>query len=444
MQYSNWPLSDYEHFEPVSESWCRDACLGDCFCAVAIFGGDQCWKKKIPLSNGRVDSSVGGKALVKVRTRSSTSPPVNKENIIKKQDTSLIIILSGFLGSSVFLNLVLVATVLLFYRSHHKKPINLQLYPVTYELNLRSFSYKELEEATNGFKEDLGKGAFSTVYKGVLPTGNRNLVAVKKLDKLAREGEKEFKAEIGTIGRTNHKNLVKLLGFCNEEQHRLLVYEFMSMGTLASYLFENPKPSWDSRIKIAFGTARGILYLHEECSTQIIHCDIKPHNILLDECYNAKLSDFGLAKLLLMDQTRTTTGIRGTKGYVAPEWFKSMPITVKVDVYSFGIVLLELICGRRCLEPEMEDSDENRVVLADWAYDCYMDSKLHLLVENDEEAKYDMKRFEKFVMIAIWCIQEDPSLRPTMKKITHMLEGTVEVSIPPYPASFLSSIQSGD
>lgn len=199
------------------------------------------------------------------------------------------------------------------------------------EINLRSFSYKELKEVTNGFKEELGKGAFSTVYKGVVSTENKNFVAVKKLDNLARDNEKEFKVEVSAIRRTNHKHLVQLVGFCAEEQHLLLVYEFMSNGSLANYLFEKSKPTWYRRIQIALDTARGILYLHEECNTQIIHCDIKPQNILLDDSDNAKISDFGLAKILLKDQTRTTTGIRGTKGYVAPEWFKNMAITVKVD-----------------------------------------------------------------------------------------------------------------
>jgi len=258
------------------------------------------------------------------------------------------------------------------------------------------------------------------------------------LDRMVREGEGEFKTEVSAIGRTNHKNLIQLLGFCNEGQHRLLVYEFMSNGSLASFLFGDSRPNWNRRIHIAFGTARGLCYLHEECTTQVIHCDIKPQNVLIDDSFMARISDFGLAKLLKTDQSRTTTGARGTKGYVAPEWFKNMPITVKVDVYSFGILLLELICCRRSYEPEVED--ENMMVLVDWAYDCYKYGKLDLLVGNDEQAGEDMKRVEKFVMIAIWCIQEDPSLRPTMKKVTQMLEGAVEVSAPPDPSSYMSSI----
>ncbi|GKV15342.1 hypothetical protein SLEP1_g26140 [Rubroshorea leprosula] len=177
----------------------------------------------------------------------------------------------------------------------------------------------------------------------------------------------------------------------------------MSNGSLASYLLRNPRPSWYRRTEIAFGTARGLAYLHEECSNLIIHCDIKPQNILLDDSLTARISDFGLAKLLDKDQTRTLTEVRGTRGYVAPEWLiGKKPITVKVDVYSFGILLLELICCRRKVEQDLED--EKQKVLADWAYYCYEEGKLHLLVQEDEGAMEDINR---------------------------MLEGTVEVPYPP-------------
>jgi serine/threonine protein kinase len=186
--------------------------------------------------------------------------------------------------------------------------------------NLRSYTYKELGEATGGFKQILGRGAFGKVHKGVLASDSRRFVGVKKLDKVVEEGEKVFKAEVSVIGQTHHMNLVRLLGYCDEGKHRLLVYEYMSNGSLASFLFGISRPHWNQRIQIAFGIARGLMYLHEECSTQIIHCDIKPQNILLDECFTPRISDFGLAKLLLAEQTRVAhTGIKGTVGYFAPE-----------------------------------------------------------------------------------------------------------------------------
>jgi len=215
----------------------------------------------------------------------------------------------------------------------------------------------------------------------------------------------------------------------------MLVYEFLSNGTLATFLFGDFKPSWNQRTNIAFEVARGLFYLHEECSSQIIHCDIKPQNILLDEYYNARISDFGLAKLLLMNQSQTKTNIRGTKGYVAPDWFRISPITVKVDVYSFGVLLLEIICCQRAVDIEVGGE---RGVLTDWAYDCYQEGRLDALVEDDAEALNDMKQLERFVMVAMWCLQEDPFLRPTMKKVMLMLEGIVQVSVPPSPCPFSS------
>lgn len=180
--------------------------------------------------------------------------------------------------------------------------------------------------------------------------------------------------------------------------------------------------------------ARGLLYLHDECDTQIIHCDIKPQNILMDDQYCAKISDFGMAKLLKKDQTRTYTGIRGTRGYVAPEWHRKLPVTVKADVYSFGVVLLELICRRKCVDSSL---DENESILEYWVYDCFDAGELDKLVKDED---VDRRQFERMVKISIWCIQDEPSLRPSMKKVLLMLEGTVEIPVPPSPTSFLSAI----
>ncbi|POO01299.1 Tegument protein UL11, Herpesvirus [Trema orientale] len=283
--------------------------------------------------------------------------------------------------------------------------------------NLRHFTYKELDQATNGFREELGRGSCGVVYKGHAEQSGP--VAVKILDRMFQDNDKEFQAEVNVIGLTHHKNLVRLVGYCDEKQHRLLVYEFMRNGTLASFLFGALRPSWYQRIQIAFGIAKGLVYLHEECSTQIIHY-------------------FGLAKLLMTNQSHTKTNIRGTKGYVAPDWFRSAPITVKVDVYSFGVLLLEIICCRRNVLVT-DDGAGEKVILTDWAYDCYTDRRIEELVENDMEAQNENKMVERFVMVALWCLQEDPSIRPTMKKVMLMLEGILQVSPPPFP-SLSSSI----
>ncbi|KAL9462330.1 hypothetical protein AB3S75_000354 [Citrus x aurantiifolia] len=209
----------------------------------------------------------------------------------------------------------------------------------------------------------------------------------------------------------------------------------MSNGSLADLLFNAEKqPNWIERTGIAYDIARGILYLHDEWETQIIHCDIKPQNILMDENRCAKISDFGLAKLMKPDQTKTFTGIRGTRGYVAPEWHRNLPITVKADIYSFGVVLLEIICLRRCLDQNLP---EDQVILKEWVYQYFEGGNLSQLVEGEE---VDQRQLERIIKVALWCILDEPSLRPSMKKVLLMLEGSVEIPIPPNPTSFLSAI----
>ncbi|KAI9215555.1 hypothetical protein POPTR_T084800v4 [Populus trichocarpa] len=424
MLNTNFPYTDYEDFFSVDEDWCRQACLSDCYCAVATYNSGHCWKKRGPLSNGVTDPSIGDEALMKVRKGNRTAG-----SSAKKSDRSILITTgSVLLGSSIFLIVLSLLGIYVFFtRSNQQKQKVVPQLHVMPEMNLQNFTFNELETATGGFKEEVGRGAFGIVYRGALANEDKPLIAVKKLEKMAGEGDTEFNTEVKVIGRTNHKNLVQLIGFCNEGENRLLVYEYMSGGSLSNYIFGYSRPSWHRRMQIAF-----------ECSSQIIHCDIKPQNILLDESLNARISDFGLAKLLKTDQTKTTTGIRGTKGYVAPEWFKNLPVTTKVDTYSFGILLLELVCCRKNFE--INAMQEDQIVLADWACDCLKEGKLNLLVEEDEEAMEDMKRVERFVMVAIWCIHEDPSLRPGMKKVVQMLEGSVQVSVPPDPSSFISTI----
>ncbi|CAA3021509.1 G-type lectin S-receptor-like serine threonine-kinase RLK1 [Olea europaea subsp. europaea] len=310
----DWPFSDFEQLAPFREGDCINACLNDCLCAVSIYRDNSCWKKKLPMSNGRLDTQIGAKAFFKFRkgdipVRGPNFPTPEKK---KKDKGTLILVGSVLLGSSLFINFMLVGAVCLgFFLIYNKKITNFSpSHRRVQGANFRCFTYKMLAQATDGFKEELGRGAFGIVYKGVMPTGPNSTIAVKKLDRVAQDTEKEFKTEVNVIGQTHHENLVRLLGFCEEGPHRMLVYEYMNNGTLASFLFGDLKPNWNRRIQIALGTARGLAYLHEECSTQIIHCDIKPQNILLDEYFNAWISDFGLAKLLMMNQSRTLTNIR--------------------------------------------------------------------------------------------------------------------------------------
>ncbi|PIN25190.1 Serine/threonine protein kinase [Handroanthus impetiginosus] len=429
---TDWPLTDYElQTRPeIDKERCKEFCLRDCFCAAAIYNGNSCWKKKCPLSNGWQSRDLNRTALLKVPKHNVTV------NCPKAKDRStLVLVVSIFLGSSLFLYLLLlIAIAVAIFIVYHKKLLSLQSVD-TY--GVRRYTYKELHEATDGFRQQLGRGSFGTVYKGTLTSIPKRYVTIKKLDRFEKGGETEFTTEVHAIGMTHHKNLVTLLGYCDEGIHMLLVYEYMSNGSLSGLLFGDSRPPWKQRTQIALGIARGLSYLHEECRTQIIHCDVKPQNILLDESLTPKVSDFGLAKLPLSEQSRTArTHIRGTAGYFAPEWFRKASITMKVDVYSFGVMLLEIICCMSCVEFGMGDQEE---ALIDWVYDLYSERELNMLVENDEEAKNDMGSVERLVMVAIWCVQEDPSLRPSMRRVTQMLEGVAEVAVPPRPWVFISS-----
>ncbi|KMT14147.1 hypothetical protein BVRB_4g079680 [Beta vulgaris subsp. vulgaris] len=446
---TDWPFNDYERLDPSNEEDCKNSCLKDCFCAAANFNDNGCSKKKAPLSNGRKDTTVRRTTWIKVGNLNYTNdlfkpnvsfPPPSTKNKVKLLSKVLF-------GGSISVNILLLSAIGLgIFFIYHKK--QLKVFDVGQTVrqreysNIHCFGYQELNEATNEFKEELGRGSFGIVYKGMINKGDTPVyVAVKKLDRISSDTDKEFKTEVNVIGRTHHKNLVQLVGFCKEQDQRLLVYEYMCNGSLADYLFGDSRPRWVDRVQIAQGISKGLLYLHEECSTQIIHCDIKPQNIILDEYQNARISDFGLAKLLVLNQTYTNTAIRGTKGYVAPEWFRNKPVTVKVDVYSFGVLLLEIICCRRSVC--MKLIEEEAAILTDWAFDCYQTNRLDSLVNDDMEALNDIAKLKRFVTIALWCIQEDPSLRPTMRMVTQMLEGLAEVpNNPPGPTSFSVTTQS--
>ncbi|KAH0775957.1 hypothetical protein KY290_007368 [Solanum tuberosum] len=433
-----WEDSTYVVLGGTTKEECEQACLQDCNCEAALFKDRECRKQRLPLRYGRRELDNSNLVLVKVGTNFIPNKGVPNQTIEETKGKKLRIdILIAGITLAVFALLVLGISGFLIHRNHvwtYRKIQESRSVQLCEDVAPRAFSYAELEQATNGFKEALGRGAFGTVFKGILAE-DQKVIAVKRLDKELVEGETEFQTEIKIIGRTHHRNLVRLLGYCLEGSRRLLVYEYMTNGSLADILFTPEKqPMWEERCGFARDIARGLLYLHDECDTQIIHCDIKPQNILMDDQYCAKISDFGMAKLLKKDQTRTYTGIRGTRGYVAPEWHRNLPVTVKADVYSFGVVLLELICRRKFVDMSL---DENEAILEYWVYNCFDAGELDKLVRDEE---VDRRQFERMVKISIWCIQEEPSLRPSMKKVLLMLEGTVEIPVPPSPSSFLSAI----
>lgn len=303
------------------------------------------------------------------------------------------------------------------------------------------FTYKELQKATKGFKEKLGEGGFGAVYRGIL--ANRSIVAVKRLEGI-EQGERQFRMEVATISSTHHLNLVRLIGFCSEGRHRLLVYEFMKNGSLDNFIFQGRKGlTWLQRYNIALGTARGITYLHEECRDCIVHCDIKPENILLDDNYNSKVSDFGLAKLVNPKdhRYRTLTNVRGTRGYLPPEWLANLPITSKSDVYSYGMVLLEIVSGKRNFEVSSETKQKKFSI---WAYEEFDNGNAQEIIDKTMSlSDAEMEQVMRAIQVSFWCIQEQPSQRPMMGKVVQMLEGISKIQKPPPPKAIAQSSIEG-
>ncbi|KAL5558367.1 hypothetical protein UlMin_034578 [Ulmus minor] len=302
----------------------------------------------------------------------------------------------------------------------------------------KRFDYEELEAATDNFKDQIGLGGFGSVYKGTLP--DNTVVAVKKITNLGVQGKKDFCTEIAIIGSIHHANLVKLKGFCAQGRQRLLVYEYMNRSSLDRSLFGGgPVIEWQERVDIALGTARGLAYLHSGCDHKIIHCDIKPENILLHDQFQAKISDFGLSKLLSPEQSSLFTTMRGTRGYLAPEWLTNAAISEKTDVYSFGMVLLELVSGRkncslRSQSHSLNDSNSGGAVSSSssgsgliyfplFALEMHEQGRYLELVDPRLEGRVTIEDVEKLVRVALCCVHEEPALRPNMVAVVGMLEG---------------------
>ncbi|XP_074357593.1 G-type lectin S-receptor-like serine/threonine-protein kinase SD2-5 [Apium graveolens] len=301
------------------------------------------------------------------------------------------------------------------------------------------FSYKDLQVATKDFSAILGRGGFGSVYEGVLKDGTR--LAVKQLEGLG-QGKKEFQAEVSIIGSIHHLHLVRLKGFCAEGTHKLLVYEFMANNSLDKWLFKRNKAEmldWDTRYNIALGTAKGLAYLHEDCDVKIVHCDIKPENVLLDDNFLAKVSDFGLAKLMSREQSHVFTTLRGTRGYLAPEWITNYAISEKSDVYSYGMVLLEIIGGRKNYDAS-ETSEKSH--FPSYAFKMMEEGKLTDIVDAHLEMAKTDERVMVAIKVALWCIQDDMSHRPSMTKVVQMLEGLSPVPPPPMSSQLNSRLYS--
>ncbi|KAJ9682854.1 hypothetical protein PVL29_018726 [Vitis rotundifolia] len=290
---------------------------------------------------------------------------------------------------------------------------------------------------TDSFRNKLGQGGYGTVYKGNLPDGH--LVAVKVLSEPKGNGE-EFINEVASISRTSHVNIVTLLGFCFEGHKRALIYEFMPNGSLEKYIYDENQPrqipplGWEKIYQIAIGIAHGLEYLHSGCNTRILHLDIKPQNILLDQDFTPKICDFGLAKLCpTKDSSMSLLSARGTVGFVAPEVFSRNfgVVSHKSDVYSFGMMILEMVAGRKIIDTGASCSSE--IYFPHWIYK-------HLELEDDHlKLKHIFSKggepvARKMIFVGLWCIQTSPANRPSIHKVVDMLEGSHEdLQIPPKP-----------
>ncbi|XP_020204969.1 receptor-like cytoplasmic kinase 176 [Cajanus cajan] len=304
--------------------------------------------------------------------------------------------------------------------------------------NMKSYSYNELKTATKNFCLDsvLGEGGFGSVFKGwidehslaVTRPGTGMVVAVKRLNQEGFQGHKEWLAEINYLGQLQHPNLVKLIGYCLEDQHRLLVYEYMPKGSVENHLFRRgshfQQLSWTLRLKIALGAARGLAFLHST-ETKVIYRDFKTSNILLDTNYNAKLSDFGLARDgPTGDKSHVSTRVMGTHGYAAPEYLATGHLTAKSDVYSFGVVLLEMLSGRRAIDKNRPSGEQ---CLVEWAKP-YLSNKRRVfrVMDSRLEGQYSLTQAQRAASLSFRCLSVEPKYRPNMDEVVRALEQLLE------------------
>ncbi|KAL5540147.1 hypothetical protein UlMin_044084 [Ulmus minor] len=295
--------------------------------------------------------------------------------------------------------------------------------------NVDIFTYEEMRLATKRFRPDLilGEGGFGVVYKGVIdenvrPGHKTTQVAIKELNREGYQGDREWLAEVNYLGQLRHANLVKLIGYCCEDDHRLLVYEYMASGCLEKHLFRRVgcPLTWARRMKIALDAAKGLAFLHG-AERPIIYRDFKTSNILLDSEFNAKLSDFGLAKEgPLGDQTHVSTRVMGTYGYAAPEYVMTGHLTARSDIYGFGVVLLEMLIGRRAMDKSRPSREHN---LVDWARPLLNNNKKLLRILDPRlEGQYSSKTAMKVALLAYQCLSQNPKGRPLMNQVVEILE----------------------
>ncbi|KAL1321554.1 hypothetical protein HN51_066401 [Arachis hypogaea] len=335
------------------------------------------------------------------------------------------------------LTVVFVVILAVIYFIRRKKKFSELVEDWEMEYGPHRFKYKDLYFATKGFKEKelLGSGGFGRVYKGVMPASKVE-VAVKRVSHESRQGMREFVAEIVSIGRLRHRNLVPLLGYCRRKGELLLVYDYMPKGSLDKYLYNQPRVTlnWNQRFIIIKGVASGLFYLHEEWEQVVVHRDIKASNVLLDAELNGRLGDFGLARLYDHGSDPQTTHVVGTLGYLAPENTRTGKATTMSDVYAFGAFLLEVACGRRPIE--LVDESENSI-LVDWVYSCWKNGEILEAKDPNFGTDYRAEEVELVLKLGLLCSHSEPMARPSMRQVVQYLEGDF-----PLPDLHLLSLSS--
>lgn len=403
---------------------CKDACLKNCSCNAALFqyyGNDSHGNCFLPspvltlMADGKERYNYQSYAFIKT----------SNDGEIGSAFTSSInpkIIAGSTIGAILLMSLIVGLCIMVLRKKRDREEGMEDLNQLS-GMPMR-FTYQELRVATWDFEKKLGGGGFGSVFEGILENGEK--IAVKRLDALG-QGEKEFLAEVKTIGSIHHVNLARLIGFCAAKLHRLLVYEFMCCGSLDKWIFcREPllhSLDFQTRRNIIMDIAKGLAYLHEECRQRIVHLDIKPQNILLDANLHAKISDFGLSKLIDKDQSQVVTTMRGTPGYLAPELFSSV-ITEKADVYSFGIVVMEVVCGKKNLDRSQPECMHLLPILMKKAQE---DQLIDMVDNSSEDMQLHRLEAVEMVRVAIWCLQSDHTRRPSMSTVVKVLEGTMGV-----------------
>lgn len=382
-----------------------------------------------------------GPAISALSATPNFTPTVRNAAVKKSGSNTGVIV--GVLVAVAVLGLLAVAGIFIWRQKRRKLLLEQQeLYSIVGRPNV--LSYAELRSATENFSSSnlIGQGGYGSVYKGKLVDGR--LVAVKQLSEASHQGKREFAAEIETISRVQHRNLVKLYGCCLEGNKPLLVYEYLENGSLDKALFGKGSSNldWPTRFEICLGIARGLAYLHEESSIRVVHRDIKASNVLLDANLNPKISDFGLAKLYDDQKTHVSTKVAGTFGYLAPEYAMRGHMTEKVDVFAFGVVLLETLAGRPNYYSTL---DEDKVYIFEWVWELY-EANHPLDVVDPRLEEFDSEEVLRAIKVALVCTQGSPHQRPSMSRVVAMLTGDVEapdvVSKPSYITEW--QIKGGD